>query len=104
MRDSLGAFLRAPAPVRINRPEWNVREYHDRRAVLQVLDVVLHPRELLGTERTESPSLEIHHVYQPDEMHALLVEAVPSRALAPFSVALEKLLSVIVEDVVLAGN
>src|SRR5437773_1777088 len=31
----LRAVFRTPAPLRIHRPEWDVREYHDGRAVFQ---------------------------------------------------------------------
>ena len=58
-----------------------MREDHDGRAALQPLDVLLQPRELLVPERTEPAGLEIHDIDQADEVDAVLIEAVPARAL-----------------------
>ena len=41
---------------------------------------------------------------QADKVHALVIEAVPPRALCAFAKTLEKLLAVVGENVVLAGH
>src|SRR5215471_8981082 len=69
-----------------------------------MLNVTFHPFELLVSQRAQSPRLQIQHVHQSDEVHTLLVEAVPTGALTTLSVALQELLAVIVEHVVLARN
>jgi len=46
-----------------------------------VLHIVFDPFQLLVTESAESTGFQIHHVHQPDKVHAFLIEAVPSRAL-----------------------
>src|SRR5260370_12387183 len=77
----LRAIVSAPAPLRINRPQRNVREHHNPRAVLQILHVVFQSSELFASQRSQSATLQVHDVYQPDEVHAFLLEAEPSRAL-----------------------
>ena len=71
------------------------------RAALQV---VLQPLELLGAELAEAAGLEVHDVDQADEVHAVVVEAVPAGALGALAVALEIELALLVDDVVLAGD
>ena len=60
--------------------------------------------ELVGAERAEAAGLQVQHVHQADEVHAFRVEAVPALALGVLSVALQVLLAVVVEHVVLAGH
>ena len=81
-----------------------MRKHNDRSARLQVLDVIFEPLELFVSQRAEPSGLQVQHVHQADEMHALLVEAVPPCALRFFAVALEILLPVVVQHVVFAGN
>jgi hypothetical protein len=81
-----------------------VRKDHNRRAVLQMLNVIFHPFELLESQRAQSSRLQILHVHQSDKVHTLLVKAVPTGALTTLSVALQELLAIIVEHVVLARN
>ena len=40
----------APAPLRIDRPEWDMREHHNRRARSEILHVGLEPLKLLVAE------------------------------------------------------
>src|SRR5262249_35301469 len=102
-RQRLRAVFRAPAPLRVHAPERNVGEYDDRRAVLQMGDVVLEPRQLPGSERAETARLQVEDVHQADEVRALLIEAVPAGAVGALAVALEILLAIVVEHVVFTG-
>src|SRR5690242_14025157 len=88
IRKCLRAIVCSPAPLRIDRPEWNVRKHNYWGAVLQVFYIVFQPLKLVVAQRSESACLQIHHIDQPDEVHTVLFEAVPSRALATFSVPL----------------
>src|SRR3954464_7507628 len=96
------AVVCSPSPVRINRPQRNVREDHDRRAARQPLDVALQPFELLVTERSQSTRLQIHDVHQADEVNTVLIEAVPPRTECSLSEAIEITPSVVFEHVVFA--
>src|SRR6266699_3454163 len=89
VRKRLPAVLGSPAPFWIHAPERNMRKHHDRSARLQVLDVIFEPIELFVSQRAEPSGLQVQHVHQADEMRTLLVEAVPTRALRSFAVALE---------------
>lgn len=104
IRESLFAVVCAPAPLRINRPERDVRKYDDGSAALQFGNVFLEPFELLVAETTEPASLEVEYVHQADEMRPLRVEAVPAVALCVLSEALMEHFAVIVEHIVLAWN
>src|SRR5262245_23661927 len=66
--------------------------------------VVLQPSQLLGAQRTQSASLQVHHVHEANEVHAFSVEAVPASALCVSSETREILFSIVTDDVVLAGN
>ncbi|HUI56384.1 MAG TPA: hypothetical protein VLY04_15520 [Bryobacteraceae bacterium] len=55
------------------------------------------------SERPEAAGLEVHHVDQADEVHALLVETEPAVASRVLSISLEVGLAVVGQDVVLAG-
>ncbi len=57
-----------------------------------------------AAEAAQTSGLQVHDVHQSDEVHAILVEAVPARALRAFAIALQILLAFVVEDVVLAGH
>ena len=67
-------------------------------------DVLLQPLELLGAEIAEAAGLEIHDVHEPDEVHALVVEAEPALASCVLAVALQVLPAVVGEHVVLARD
>src|SRR5262249_19559763 len=98
------AVLGAPAPFRVNGPERDVREYHDRRRGRAILHVGCEPGELVGAEIAEPAGFQIDHIDQADEMHAASVEAVPASALAAAAVALAVELAVLVEEIVLARH
>src|SRR5271168_1061440 len=103
-RQRLRAIFRAPAPLRIHRPQRNMRKHHDRRAGLQTLYVLFHPGDLLRAQRAKPASLQVHHVHQAHEVHAFFVEAVPALSLALLRVALQVLFAVVVQHVMLARH
>src|SRR5205823_3378486 len=72
----------APAPLRINRPERDMREDDNRRAGSEILHVGLEPFELLVSELTQTAGLKIQNVDQSNEMDAVLIEAIPAGAFA----------------------
>ena len=43
-------------------------------------EIFLQPIELFGAEDAESAFANVQHIDQPDEVHAVLVEAEPARA------------------------
>src|SRR5580704_18019982 len=102
--ESLRAIFGAPTPVRIDRPQRDVRKYHDWRAGLEVLNVIFEPLELVMAERAKSPRFQIHHVDQPNEVHAFLVKAVPARALRTLSVTVAELLAIVIQYVMLTRH
>ena len=100
-----GCIVRAPSPIRIDRPQRDMREDDDRRRGLAAVEVVLQPFELIGAEIAEAELLQVHHVVEADEVHAVVIEAVPAAALGAFAVAFEiGFPGRLVGDVVFAGN
>ena len=65
-----GAVVRAPPPLRVHRPQRDVREDDNWRAALQVFDVLLEPFQLIVAERTKSTGFEIDDVDEADEVYA----------------------------------
>src|SRR6185312_2255484 len=100
----LRAVVRAPAPLRINRPERNVREDDDGRLGGAVLQIRFEPRELILAERAKSVLLDVHDVDEADEMDTVVVEAVPAGAFRIFAETVEIQFPVVAGDVVLAGH
>src|SRR5664280_797800 len=98
------AILGAPAPGRIDRPQRDMREHHDRRRGRAAFEIVLDPFELLVAEIAHAAALEIGDVDEPQEMHAIGVEAVIAGAFGAAAVALFVNFDVGVDDVVLARN
>src|SRR5262249_26940678 len=78
--EGAGRVFGAPAPGRVDGPQWNVREDDDRGRCRPALEVVLQPFELLVAEIAQSASLEIDNVDEADEVHAVGVEAIPACA------------------------
>src|SRR2546427_11874415 len=77
VRKRLPAVLGSPAPFRIHAPERNMRKHNDRRARLQVLDVIFEPLELFVSQRAEPSAVQFQQVNLAAEMAALLLEAAP---------------------------
>ena len=72
------AIACSPAPLRINRPERDVREDDNRRARSEIFHVGLEPFELLVAELSQTAGLKVQDVDQSNEMDSVLVEAVLS--------------------------
>jgi len=102
--ESLRAVFGAPAPVGIDRPERDVGEHDDGRAVLEVLHVGFEPLELLLAKRAEAASFQVGDVDKSDEVDAFLLEAIPARSFAGFAEALQILLALVADEIVLAGD
>src|ERR1700689_3713957 len=94
----------APAPGFIDGPQRHVRKYHDRSAGGAPLQIRLEPFELRLSECSKSVGLEVEHVDQADEMHALVIEAVVAAPLRRLAVAIEIFARGRIGDVVLAGG
>src|SRR6266702_684192 len=101
---SLLAVLGSPTPFRINRPKRDMGKKDDRCAGGAAFQILFQPLQLLLSQNTQAAFFDIHDIDEPDEMHALLVEAVPARAPGPFAEAFAVLRSVIVDDVMLARH
>ena len=76
----LRAVLSSPAPLGKDCPKRNMCEQDDRRAAGASLQIVLQPFQLVVAEHSQAAFLDVHDVDQADEMHAFLIEAVPTRA------------------------
>src|SRR5438270_10710849 len=76
------AITSPPAPLRIDRPERDVREDDNRRARSEILNVGLEPLKLLVAELTQTAGLKVQDVNQSNEVNSVFVEAVPARAFA----------------------
>src|SRR5689334_3381536 len=101
--ERFAAVARAPAPLRIDRPERDMGEDDDGRARGEPAHVVLEPGELVRTEAGEAAGLEVDDVDEGDEVDALAVEAVP--AIAPRPLTMVGLVgSPAIQPVMLAGN
>ena len=100
--ERLCAILRAPAPVRIDHPERNVGKDDDGRRSRERGEVVLQPGELVRAEPAHG--VDLLNVVEADEVHALVVEAVPAAADGSFAEAFEIERAVVGGGVVLAGN
>src|SRR5215831_692171 len=79
--------LGAPSPLRVDGPQRDVREDHDRSRGGQAPDVIFEPDELFVSEVAETTGLQVHHVDEADKMNLVLVEAVPARASRGFAIA-----------------
>src|SRR5262245_21567210 len=77
------AVIRSPSPLRVHRPQRDVREDDDGCAAREVFDILLQPFELFRAQRTEPACLQVDDVHETDEMDASLIEAVPPGALRP---------------------
>src|SRR5579864_9508652 len=104
VRKCLPAVLRSPSPLRINRPQRDVRKHDNRSARLEVLYIVLKPLQLLAPERAQTAGLEVHDVDQTDEVDAIFVKAVPALTFGVLGITFAEHLSVIIQHIVLAGH
>src|SRR5205085_1289909 len=104
VRQGLRAIIGAPPPLGIHGPERNVRKDDDRRTALDPLDIFREPFELVFPEAAKAARLQIDDVDETDEMHAILVEAVPACALRALAESLQITLARVTDHVVLAGH
>src|SRR5271169_3072250 len=104
VRQGLFAVVGSPAPVCIDGPQWNVCKEHNRSAGRAALEIVLKPLQLFVTERPHSSSFQIGDIHETNEMHTLVIEAGPSSALCTLPIALEILLAIVGQHVMLTRH
>src|SRR5580704_3909399 len=104
VRQGLFAVVGSPAPIWIDGPQWNVGEEHNRGAGRAALEIILKPLQLFVTERPHASSFQIGDIHKTDEMHTLVIEAGPSSALCTFPIALEILLAIVGQHVMLTRH
>src|SRR5208282_3022009 len=104
VRQGLFTVVGSPAPIGIDGPQWNVRKEHNRSAGGAALEIVLKPLQLFVTERPHASSFQISDIYETDEMHALVIEAVIPRAFCALPKALEIFIAVVTQHVVLTRH
>src|SRR5690242_7478041 len=68
------------------------------------LQIIFQPLQLLAAKHSQPALFDIHRIDQADEMHALLVETIPTGALRAFAKPLAVQLSVIIDDVMLSRH
>src|SRR5262249_13573487 len=102
--ESARAIVGAPAPLLEHGPQRDMREHHDRRLGGFSLEIVREPLELILAEIAEAAGLQIDHINEADEMHAVGIEAVPSSPLGILAVALAIELRLLVDEVMLARH
>src|SRR5262245_65131614 len=93
-------IVRSPSPLRVDGPQRDVREDDDRSRCRAVPEVVLEPLELVIPKITQTAGLELDDINEPDEVDAISVEAVPTRAFGAATVPVPIKLHVLVENVV----
>src|ERR1044072_9455776 len=89
-----------------------MRKHHNRCTTRQPSNIILQPRQLLlaqlskpATTQPGSTSLfQIQHVDEPDEVHPLVIKALPPQTLCPASKPFAIELPVISKHIVLAGH
>ena len=59
------AVFSAPTPGRIDRPQRDVREQHDRRRGRAALEIGVEPGELVGAEATMPPTFRFFTLTRP---------------------------------------
>ena len=105
--ERLRCIIGSPAPGLRDCPQRDVGKQHDRGGGRFALQIVRKPRQLLGAKRSHPARLEVRHIDQANEMHAVLVERIPAAPLGVDSLAIALqvgLAEVGIDDVVFAGN
>ena len=98
------AVVRPPTPLGIHGPKRDVREDHDGRTAFQSLHIFFQPLELLRAEGAESTRLEVYYIDQADEVDSIFVETVPAATLRCLALAVQVVLAVVGQDIVLARD
>ena len=95
-----------PTPLRINRPQRDMSENNDGGARTKVFQIGLEPFELIISELPQATGLEIQDVDEANEMAAVLVEAVPTRALRfdALQIAFTVKLPAVIQHIMLTWN
>src|SRR5262249_18733 len=93
-----------PPPLRINRPQRNVRKNNNRSARRKRLEIFFQPVQLFGAQNTKAAFANVQHVDQANKVHAFLVKAVPTRAESVLSKALSIKRTVVADHVVFARD
>src|SRR5216117_1750040 len=81
-----------------------MREDDDRSARLHALEIALQPFQLLVAERGQHLWLQVDDIDEANEVHTVLVEAVPALAALLRREHLEEAFHAVVERIVLARN
>jgi len=102
--DKACSLSSVPIPNRIDGPQWNVGKKHDRRAGRAALEIFLQPLQLFVTERPHASSFQIGNIHETHEVNTFVIEAGPPRALGALPIALEILLAVVGQHVMLARH
>src|SRR3954454_19503969 len=104
MAQRLLAVFCSPTPLRKDRPKRHVSEEHNGCAARARFQIICQPLQLFLAEHSQATFFDIHDIYQTDEMDTFLIEAVPTRASRTLAKSLEILLSIIIQDVMLARH
>ena len=96
------AVLGTPAPFGVNGPQRNVREDDDRRTGGKTADILAEPFQLFRADLAKP--FQLGAVVETDEMHALVVKALPGLAGGGLAETLEIQFPVVAGDVVFAGD
>src|SRR5258708_16187424 len=64
----------------------------------------LQPRDLLRAKRAKAARFQVEHIDETDEVHARMIEAVPTAAVRALPIALEVPCTVVRRDVMLARD
>src|SRR5437867_1215512 len=99
-RQSLLAIRGSPTPLRIYRPQGNVREHDNGRAGGNSLEILFQPVELVLSDLAQA--FELNHVIQSHEVDPLVIEALPAPAGSVLAEPFHVLLAVISSDIVLS--
>src|SRR5436190_16737705 len=87
--ERLGAVIRAPPPLWVDRPERNMRKDDKRRTGGELLRILLQPVKLILAERAQPARFEIHHIHQADEVYTFVIKTLPTAAHCAFAIAIQ---------------
>lgn len=80
-----------------------MREYENGSLTGTVLQIILHPRQLVRSERAQAILLDVHHIHETDKVNAVMVKAIPAVALGILSKAFEIVFAIVAGDIIFAG-
>src|SRR2546422_9571213 len=82
-------ILGDPSPGGVYGPQGDVGEHDEGRAAGEPCDIFFEPVQLVLAEAAQARRLEVENVDEPDEMHALVVKALPAVTRGPLPIAVE---------------